>query len=63
MVLKLLKALMYIILGVIVIFGLYYFFNGGLSNFSATTKEVSFWQAIEDLFVGIFKGIRRTFGG
>ena len=63
MVHKILKIALYLLTSIIIIFGLYYCFNGGLSSFWATTREISFWQAIEDLFVGTFKGIIRTFGG
>ena len=37
-------------------------FNGGISNLVTTTREVSFWQAIKDIFVGIYKGFMRTIG-
>lgn len=60
---KIFLTLVYIIIGIILIFGLYYLFNGGIENLVSTTREVSFWQAIKDIFVGLFKGIKRTFGG
>lgn len=63
MVKKIFLVFVYIVVGIVFLFGLYYLFNGGISNLVNTTREVSFWQAVKDIFVGLFKGIKRTFGG
>lgn len=62
MIKKIILILVAIILLVITIFGLYYMFNGGISSFVSTTKNASFWQAIKDLFVGLYNGFLRTIG-
>ncbi len=59
---RILLTFLYIILSIVLIFGLYYIFNGGFYNLVTTTREVSFWQAIKDIFVGIYKGFLRTIG-
>lgn len=59
---RIMFVFLYIILSIIFIFGIYYIFNGGISNLVTTTREVSFWQAIKDIFVGIYKGFMRTIG-
>lgn len=58
---KIILAIVILLVSIICIFGLYYMFNGGISSFIDTTNEISFWQAIKDLFVGIFNGIKRGF--
>lgn len=59
---KIMLVPLYLILAIVFIFGLYYIFNGGISNLVTTTRNVSFWQAIKDIFVGIYKGFMRTIG-
>lgn len=58
---KILLVIVILLVLIICIFGLYYMFNGGISSFIDTANEVSFWQAIKDLFIGIFNGIKRGF--
>lgn len=59
---KIVKIILYLFVTLIVLYGVFYLFNGGITNIIATTKADGFWTVIEDLFVGIFKGFTRTLG-
>ena len=59
---KILLSFVFIIISIICLFGLYYLFNGGIATLVDTTREVSFWQTVKDLFVGIYNGFLRTIG-
>ena len=59
---KIVKTILYLFVILIVLYGVFYLFNGGITNIIATTKANGFWKVVEDLFIGIFKGFTRTLG-
>lgn len=58
---KLITSLIFIFSFFILLFFLYGLLGGSFAKFFDTTKEVSFLQAVKDVFMTVFKGITNKF--
>lgn len=62
MIRKILMSIVFIILITLSIIGIYYMFNGGITNWDVSIRTNGFFQSIGLFFKEIWTGFRSTFG-
>lgn len=59
---RIIKILIYVILGILSLFGIYHLFTGGATTMADIIKQDGFWSFIKQFFGELIKGIQMTLG-